>query len=152
MAELTLGIGTMTTLTSFLADEHIQCDNHFASTENAVADADWPLAASEFQRFFTDMQRHFCHEEDVLFPAFEAHTGMRGGPTAVMRAEHGQMNEVFDAMRDTLARRDGNGYLGLSETLLMLMRQHNLKEENILYPMADQALEAQAEELLARMV
>jgi iron-sulfur cluster repair protein YtfE (RIC family) len=141
----------MATLTRFLADEHIQCDDSFASTENAVADADWPLAASEFQHFFNDMQRHFSHEEDVLFPAFEAHTGMRGGPTAVMRAEHGQMNELFAALQDTLARRDGNGYLGLSETLLMLMRQHNLKEENILYPMADQALGGQADALLARM-
>ena len=29
----------------------------------------------------------------------------------------------------------------------MLMQQHNMKEENILYPMCDQALAAEAEEL-----
>ena len=141
----------MTSLSRFLSNEHQHCDDLFATTENAVAERQWPRADSGFQSFHDDMQRHFSHEEDVLFPAFEAHTGMRGGPTQVMRAEHSQMNEVFAAMRTALAQQDRNGYLGLSETLLMLMRQHNLKEENILYPMADQALVEQRDELLASM-
>ena len=141
----------MTTLSAFLAQEHSHCDDLFAEAENAVADAQWPRANSALQRFIEDTQRHFSHEEDVLFPAFEEQTGMRGGPTQVMRDEHAQMNAVFNAMRDALAKQDGNGYLGLSETLLMLMRQHNLKEENILYPMADQALSGQADALLRRM-
>jgi len=138
----------MTSLSHFLSNEHTHCDDLFAEAENAVADKNWPLAKSGFQDFFDGMRRHFSHEEDVLFPAFEAHTGMSGGPTQVMREEHRQMNDVFAAMRDALARQDDNRYLGLSETLLMLMRQHNLKEENILYPMADQALAGQEDALL----
>ncbi len=141
----------MTSLSQFLSTDHSHCDDLFAEAENATSTNDWTRAQTEFQRFLDEMKHHFAMEEDVLFPAFEAHTGMSGGPTSVMRAEHAQMNEVFAAMRDALARQDGNGYLGLSETLLMLMRQHNLKEENILYPMADQALAGQAEALLARM-
>ena len=31
-------------------------------------------------------------------------------------------------------------YLGQAETLLIMMQQHNMKEENILYPMCDQHL------------
>jgi iron-sulfur cluster repair protein YtfE (RIC family) len=31
------------------------------------------------------------------------------------------------------------------------MQQHNMKEENILYPMCDQALAAEAEHLCAKM-
>jgi len=141
----------MAILSRFLINEHSHCDDLFAEAENAVADKNWAIAQSGFQRFIDEMQRHFRHEEDVLFPSFEAHTGMSGGPTAVMRGEHRQMNDVFAAMREALARQDGNGYLGLSETLLMLMRQHNLKEENILYPMAEQALAGQEDELLERM-
>ncbi|MDO9227735.1 MAG: hemerythrin domain-containing protein [Pseudomonadota bacterium] len=140
----------MTTLSSFLTNEHNQCDELYAEAENQAAAGDWTLADAAFQHFVESTQRHFAHEEEVVFPAFEAQTGMRGGPTQVMRDEHRQMNEVFVAMRDALARKDGNGYLGLSETLLMLMRQHNLKEENILYPMADQALAGQADALLAK--
>jgi hemerythrin-like domain-containing protein len=141
----------MTSLSSFLANEHNHCDDLFAEAENAVADKNWPLAQSGFQRFYEETRRHFSHEEDVMFPAFEAHTGMSDGPTSVMRGEHRQMKDVFAAMQGALAQQDSNGYLGLSETLLMLMRQHNLKEENILYPMADQALAGQQDALLERM-
>lgn len=141
----------MTSISSFLTLDHTHCDDLFAEAENAVAEKDWTGAEASLQHFLEGMQHHFAMEEEVLFPAFEAHTGMTGGPTAIMRGEHRQMNEVFAAMRDALARRDGNGYLGLSETLLMLMRQHNLKEENVLYPMADQALGHEQDTLLVRM-
>jgi hemerythrin-like domain-containing protein len=87
----------------------------------------------------------------VLFPAFEARTGMSGGPTFVMRAEHQQMNGLLAEMNAALNQSDGKSYLGLSETLLMLMRQHNMKEENILYPMSDQALADEMSDLLGRM-
>lgn len=140
----------MTTLSNFLVNEHNHCDDLFAAAENHVSETNWSEADAAFQCFIDETQRHFAHEEDVVFPAFEAQTGMRGGPTQIMRGEHQQMNQIFTAMREALAKRDGNGYLGLSETLLMLMRQHNLKEENILYPMADQALAGQEDALLAR--
>ena len=37
------------------------------------------------------------------------------------------------------------------ETLLILIQKHNMKEESILYPMADQHQAAQEDELLGRM-
>ncbi len=40
-------------------------------------------------------------------------------------------------------------YLGYAETLLIMMQQHNLKEENVLYPMCDQHLSSRSTELLA---
>jgi len=42
-------------------------------------------------------------------------------------------------------------YSGLAETLLLMLQQHNLKEEQILYPMMDQALAAEQQVLLARL-
>ncbi len=141
----------MTTLSSFLVDEHNHCDELFAAAENAVSDHDWARAQATFQQFQESTLQHFAHEEEVVFPAFETRTGMHGGPTQVMRGEHQQMRQVFNAMHDALAQGDDNGYLGFSESLLMLMRQHNLKEENILYPMAEQALADEADALLERM-
>ncbi len=73
------------------------------------------------------------------------------GPTQVMRSEHEQMRELFQAMADAVTARDRDNYLGESETLLMMMQQHNLKEEQILYPMADQALAGELDELFRRM-
>jgi iron-sulfur cluster repair protein YtfE (RIC family) len=37
---------------------------------------------------------------------------------------------------------------GNAETLLIMMQQHNVKEENVLYPMCDQHLTAQVPTLL----
>ncbi len=141
----------MTPISRFLSDDHNTCDDLFAAAENAVAEKDWPQARARFASFDANMRRHFAREEEVLFPAFEARTGMSGGPTSVMRAEHRQMDNLLTEMRATLEQADGKHYLGLSETLLMLMRQHNMKEENILYPMSDSSLADQQADLLGRM-
>ena len=141
----------MPSLSEYLTQDHEHCDDLFAAAEDAVSRQDWDAAAMAFAAFRQDTLRHFGREEDALFPAFEARTGMQGGPTFMMRMEHDQMRDLLLAMGQALARRDGPGYLGLSETLLMLMRQHNLKEEQILYPMCDRALADEAGALLARM-
>lgn len=141
----------MTDITHFLTADHTHCDDLFAETENAVADADWIQGLSHFQAFETATLRHFAREESVLFPAFEARTGMRHGPTEVMRGEHAEMRETLQGMAQALAKRSADAYLGLAETLLMLMRQHNLKEEQILYPMADRALSDTADAMIHAM-
>ena len=62
------------------------------------------------------------------------------GPTRVMRLEHQQMRETLTGMASTLASGDLENYLGEAETLLILMQQHNIKEEQVLYPMSDRFL------------
>jgi len=141
----------MDSITRYLSDDHSHCDNLFADAENAVAASDWDTAAQAFTAFKVATLCHFTREEEVLFPAFEGRTGMTGGPTAVMRDEHAQMRDTMDAMVEALAGHGQAAYLSLSETLLMLMRQHNMKEERILYPMADQALDAQKDDLIKDM-
>ncbi|MBL3588553.1 MAG: hemerythrin domain-containing protein, partial [gamma proteobacterium endosymbiont of Lamellibrachia anaximandri] len=90
-------------------------------------------------------------EEEVLFPAFEEVTGMAMGPTVVMRGEHAQMRDLFQEMTESVEAKDQDRYLGLSDTLLVVMQQHNAKEEQMLYQMSDQVLGGQASELLSRM-
>ncbi|MHB1213554.1 MAG: hemerythrin domain-containing protein [Thiobacillus sp.] len=130
----------MHTIVDFLGTDHRACDDLFASAEDAVAKKNWDSARSLFERFQKAMAHHLAMEEDVLFPAFEARTGMRSGPTEVMRMEHAQMRGLLQEMAGAVADANHGRYLGLSETLNMLMQQHNLKEENMLYPMADQVL------------
>lgn len=130
----------MSEITQLLGDDHNRCDELFARAEAAVSQGQWDDAKRRFADFRAALARHFTAEEQTLFPAFEARTGMVAGPTQVMRAEHAQMNGLVERMAEALARCNDKAYLGESETLLMLMRQHNLKEEQILYPMADRAL------------
>ena len=141
----------MTTISDYLTHDHEHCDTLFSEAENAVSDGEWGQATLQFEAFKTATLLHFQREESVLFPDFESRTGMHGGPTFVMRSEHEHLRENLNAMEGALARKDAQAYLGLSESLLMLMRQHNMKEEQILYPMADQALAAETDQLVQTM-
>ncbi len=127
-------------ISDYLTADHHHCDDLFAEAENAVANDDWQTAMTQFRAFEAATLLHFTREENILFPAFEERTGISHGPTAVMRSEHVEIRETLQGMTDALASRNADVYLGLAETLLMLLRQHNTKEEQILYPMADQAL------------
>jgi iron-sulfur cluster repair protein YtfE (RIC family) len=141
----------MTAIASYLTDDHRQCDEVFLAAERAVVDRRWQEAERGLADFATAMARHFASEEDLLFPAFEAASGSTAGPTMVMRMEHEQINGLLGALHRAVMARDRDDCLGLFETLLLLMQQHNTKEENILYPMADRLLAADAPRLVERM-
>ncbi|MBI4996407.1 MAG: hemerythrin domain-containing protein [Rhodocyclales bacterium] len=129
--------------TQALPEHHKNCDLLFARAEESAMAARWPECEEAFGRFRAEIGAHFETEEQVLFPAFEAATGSRLGPTQMMRLEHAQMNTLLGQIGQAVAARDADGFAGAAETLLILMQQHNMKEENILYPMCDQALAGQ---------
>ncbi len=139
------------TFSTPMADNHHHCDELFAAAEQAVEAAQWPLATEAHHNFLHAMEQHLHAEEELLFPAFEAATGMSEGPTSVMRHEHEQMRTLFRQMSEALAAQSSEDYLGASETLLILMQQHNAKEEQILYPMLDQMLSPQAADLMPQL-
>ena len=141
----------MHTISEFLAPDHSRCDDLFASAEEAIARSDWDKGGDLFLQFSKALSHHFAMEEQVLFPAFETHTGMSMGPTQVMRSEHAQMRDLLEQLDHAQRSRNQQGYLGLSETLLLIMQQHNLKEEQMLYRMADQALAGARDEIIGQM-
>ncbi len=134
-----------------MAGDHRYCDELFAAAEQAVEGEQWQQAAEAHQRFVDSMEQHFQAEEELLFPAFEEASGMSEGPTSVMRHEHQQMRALFTQMGGALAEQSSEEYLGASETLLILMQQHNAKEEQILYPMLDQMLAPQEAALMPQL-
>ncbi|MHB8666001.1 MAG: hemerythrin domain-containing protein [Burkholderiales bacterium] len=134
-----------------LPAHHRHCDDLFVAAEQAVQRGDWSAAAPACGQLRAQMLAHFAAEENLLFPAFEAASGSSAGPTRVMRLEHEQMRPLLAQLDAACAAHDGEGYAGAAETLLILMQQHNMKEENILYPMCDQALGAQAERIAAQI-
>ena len=141
----------MESIWNLMTGKHRQCDHHFVAVEQAVARSAWGEADSAFNRFRDAMLQHFALEESILFPAFEAYTGICMGPTQVMRAEHAQMRALLAASEIALAERDALDYSGNAETLLIMTQQHNMKEENMLYAMCDQHLAPQLAELLPQL-
>ncbi|MCM8595067.1 hemerythrin domain-containing protein [Accumulibacter sp.] len=138
-------------ITDLMAGDHRACDGLFAAVERAVARGDWHCATNDFRRFAEAMARHFAAEEDALFPLFEQRTGIYRGPTQVMRGEHGQMRQLLAAAESALAAQDAEDYAGHAETLLIMMQQHNIKEEHILYPMCDDRLGDETGSLLPEL-
>nr|MBL8410612.1 hemerythrin domain-containing protein [Dechloromonas sp.] len=141
----------MTSIRNLLTDDHRHCDDLLADAEQAVGKGNLDAARAAFSHFHQAMLAHFAVEEQALFPAFEAKTGMRMGPTQVMRQEHIQMRELLTAAAAALEGGEIDDYLGQAETLVIMMQQHNMKEENILYPMCDQHLAAELPEVLAHL-
>ncbi len=135
----------------YMAADHRRCDAYFVASEEAVVAGDWDAAGAAFRRYGEALDAHLAMEEEVLFPAFEEETGMTGGPTAMMRAEHRELRALLRRVEDALAHREVDAWLGGSETLRILAQQHDLKEEGVLYPMMDRALAGKQEELLGRM-
>jgi iron-sulfur cluster repair protein YtfE (RIC family) len=137
----------MTIISEFMQHNHRQCDELYAAAEGAVADQDWETATEGWQAFTRELNTHITdREEGLLFPALEAANGPPG-PIAVMRGEHEQMRALVAQMDEALAARDQPRFLGLGETLMMLTQQHNMKEENILYPIMDQCIASEADNL-----
>lgn len=141
----------MHNIRDFMSGDHRRCDDIFAEVEAFAEAEDWTRAVAGFAAFQQAVLQHFATEESLLFPAFEQKTGMTMGPTQVMRGEHVQMRELMEAARGALLVKDADDYSGNAETLLIMMQQHNMKEENVLYPMCDQHLSAHVDSLLPQL-
>lgn len=132
----------MSDITSFMTTDHRDCDNAFVDFENVISEGNWTDLRLRWDAFAQKLRHHFDMEESVLFPSFESATGISGGPTAVMRSEHQQMRELMSEIEYALEHQDEDQCLGVAETLMLMMQQHNMKEEQMLYPMADQHTDA----------
>ncbi|MCW8839290.1 MAG: hemerythrin domain-containing protein [Thiovulaceae bacterium] len=140
----------MASIKEYLTNDHRRCDEIFASMEEAANES---LAdAKELTQEFVDAtERHFQMEERVMFAEFEQKTGMTQGPTAMMRQEHTQMRSLMQQMIDAIDANNKDKFFGLTETLMILLQQHNMKEEQMLYTMAQQHLSADADRIVDMM-
>ncbi|HEB80770.1 MAG TPA: hemerythrin domain-containing protein [Chromatiales bacterium] len=141
----------MDTISRFLCDDHHACDAAFGAAEAAVGAGQWEVVAVRFAAFLDALERHLAREEQILFPRFEERTGERAGPTQIMRAEHEQMRELLNRLEGMVQARERDAFLNHCDTLFTLIQQHNLKEEQILYPAADMVLKEERGALLEAM-
>jgi len=127
-------------ISQFMTQEHRDCDTTFAKAEQLAADGKWEEAEQAFLEFSNDVLKHFKREEEELFPAFEAQTGSAEGPTQVMRYEHEQVRGLIGKLAEAIESQDRDAYLSLCESMMILLQQHNMKEEQMLYAMCDRIL------------
>jgi hemerythrin-like domain-containing protein len=141
-------------LTATLSNEHrvieqvLRCLVEMASRARATGTVDGDSADStlRFLRTFADACHH-KKEEDVLFPAL-ARVGFTpdAGPVAVMLEEHelgrahlGRLEAAIQRAR--LGGKDAAEDFATSvHAYVDLLTEHIAKEDNILFPLAEQAL------------
>lgn len=141
----------MTNICTYMHTDHKRCDDLFAQAEINVDKADWDQAVHAFKCFHEALEQHFSMEEEVLFPAFEQVVGHSAGPTQIMRIEHQQIRGLISMMFAAIFERRRTDFLGYSDTLNIMLHQHNLKEEGIFYPMCDRALHVNWHEVIRAM-
>ena len=125
-------------IAKYFREDHARLDQLFRKFQG-LKRSDFGQAGIRFKEFKFGLERHIAWEEDLLFPLFEAKTGMRNaGPTMVMRMEHIQIRETLGAIQAKINNQNPRSEEDES-ALLNVLGAHNQKEEGILYPMIDDA-------------
>ena len=130
------------TLADALEREHREIDANLArfGADPQGAHAELALAAAA-------LRRHIYLEEEFLFPALRA-AGLVA-PVFVMLREHGELWRTLDALQvDARVAPTGPEVAELLRELEVRLQHHNVKEERILYPQSDDALDPAARERL----
>lgn len=145
--------GSVRSVSEYLGFDHNRLDSMLPEVERLVGAREFTRAAERFGEFSCGLNRHIEAEEQILFPAFERRTGMRSGPTVVMRAEHVEIRQWMAAAAAALQAQDAAGFAHAVGRMVNVLTIHNMKEEQVLYPMADQAAgDLQSQDELVRQM
>ena len=124
-------------LAAALEREHHEIDDGIAAFTAS------PGNPQSLTRAIRALRRHIYLEEEFLFPLLrEAEPGL-AAPVFVMLREHAQIWGTLDSLERATDAGTGTG-LALCKRMTVQLLHHNLKEEKILYPRADEALPAAA--------
>jgi iron-sulfur cluster repair protein YtfE (RIC family) len=128
-------------LAAALEREHHDIDDEIEVFAARLATGE--IDAEPLRRASAALRRHIYLEEAFLFPPLRE-AGMMA-PVFVMLREHGELWRTLDAIDVELALDpDPAALQKLCRELVVQLQHHNPKEEQILYPQADQVLHAEA--------
>jgi hemerythrin-like domain-containing protein len=149
--------------TNILIEEHRVIERVIGALEIAAGNleagtairAGFFIEAADFIKGFADGCHH-RKEEGVLFPAMEAAGVPReGGPIGAMLADH-EVGRLFTRNMRLAAEKYASGDRSSSadiyknaQNYARLLRQHIMKENMVLFPMADRVIPADTQAELA---
>jgi len=141
------------TIKDFMINKHRDCDRYLTLVEDAIESKDFDDAMIRYIKFKDETLQHFKMEEEYLFPMFTEKSAMgEGGPTQVMIMEHNQAKNIFTKLDEAMNDKDVDRFYGLSDSLMILLQQHNAKEEQMLYTMIQNTLNEQNDEIVKKLL
>lgn len=147
----------MDVLTKILSDEHKnilemigallkECDVLESGKE---IDKDFFKKAVDFIRGYAD-KFHHAKEEDILFVELSKNESeMHCNPMAQMLIEHDMGRNFIKELEEGLVKSDKNKVVENARGYANLLREHIFKEDNILYPMAEEALSQETQKAVS---
>lgn len=103
-----------------------------------------PVAARAriFAEFAACLRRHKAAEEQFVLPAFEKASGLRnGGPTALLRREHEQIERRLATIEGLLGEPDAGEQAGRElRALRAFLDDHERREDEVLHPTCEQLM------------
>lgn len=133
-------IGAANSIAALLSADHRAVDALLAEVKRRLAAGAIGPAARLFAEFRAGLERHIAAEEEILFPALESRLAAHGpGPVRVMRAEHAELTRLMAEVA-ALESTSLESHATPLPALTARIYAHNGKEERMLYPMADLAI------------
>ncbi len=106
--------------------------------------------AIDFVRGYAD-KFHHAKEEDILFLEFNkcaAEGGTHCNPVEQMLHEHTLGRDFIKKLEEGIVEDDKNKIIENAQGYAHLLQDHIYKEDNILYPMADEALKQEVKDAM----
>ena len=139
----------MKNITKVLTDEHYNilkviesilssCDN--LESGKIQVDSEYFENVIKFIKNYADTYHH-AKEEEILFKAMlENVNNLHCNPIPVMLHEHEAGRAYVKGMEEGLANNDKQQIMDNARGYCYLLKDHIYKEDNVLYPMAEEAL------------
>jgi len=143
------------TITGFMDAEHARLRDLWEQTTAAVKAEEFGRLHGLARDLIAAVKRHISVEEQVLFPAIEGKS-KNNEPTNAMRLEHRQMEHMLERLKPLLTVAElWTGIRAIEGQEIepgALLRSHENKEHDVLYPLADKLMGVeQARALVTQM-
>ena len=147
--------GSADTITSFMVAEHTRLGDLWEQITAALKAEEFARLHGLARDLIAALKRHISVEEQILFPAIESKSNNHE-PTNAMRLEHRQMERMLEQLKPLLTLAElWTGIKAVEGQEIepgALLRSHENKEHDVLFPLADQLLGAEgASTVVARM-
>lgn len=129
-----------------LLDVHDRLDDLFLRHQEAVLLFDVERSSATLDEYERELVEHMHFEENALFPIYERAMPIAGGGIDLFRNEHQKLLRYVNGIRksfENLRPREPGGPARIIELLDFeakfkgLLKHHDLRERNILYPVLD---------------
>ncbi len=142
------------TVNGYLGWDHRRMEGLLAQGSALAHGDDWAGAQAKLDAYADALLRHADVEGEILFPAYEKLSGgLADSPTAMMRHEHAEIRAAVHDLAHAAGQRDLAALQSAMDRLDAIAPEHHAKEEEILFPAMDEALQpADREALVERLL